>query len=98
MKERLQLNIRMDNEPELYAAVKEKAQEMNTSISSFVVASLKAALAWQMPFDAAKILERLNEMEKQVARSRDYEQRLKDLERKIEGLNGEIETLKRISE
>jgi len=94
MKERLQLNIRMDNEPELYAAIKEKAYEMNTSVSSFVVASLKASLAWQMPFDAPKILERLNEMEKQVARSRGHEQRLKELEQQLQDLNGQIETLK----
>ena len=66
MNQRRQLNIRLDNEPELYEAIKDQAHRMNVSISAFIVMSLKSSLDWQIPFDAAVLLKRIQNLETEV--------------------------------
>ncbi|MBW4597802.1 MAG: hypothetical protein KME46_34085 [Brasilonema angustatum HA4187-MV1] len=46
--ERIQLNLRFDGHKELYEAVKTEAARQKTSINSFVVDALKAALGWEL--------------------------------------------------
>jgi hypothetical protein len=46
-KERLQLNLRLDGHRELYEAVKAEATRLDTSVNSFVINALKAAVGWQ---------------------------------------------------
>jgi uncharacterized protein (DUF1778 family) len=46
-KERLQLNLRLDGHRELYEAVKAEAAKQDTSVNSFVINALKAAVGWQ---------------------------------------------------
>jgi predicted nucleic acid-binding Zn-ribbon protein len=78
MNERRQLNIRLDNEPELYEAIRDQAHRMNVSMSAFIVMALKSALDWQIPFDAAALLKRVQGVETEVAglKKREEEQRL----------------------
>lgn len=78
MNERRQLNIRLDNEPELYEAIRDQAHRMNVSMSAFIVMALKSALDWQIPFDAAALLKRVQGLETEVAglKKREEEQRL----------------------
>ncbi len=49
---RLQLNIRMDNEEELFNAIKARAEQMNTTVTDVTIAALKHSLGWQIPADA----------------------------------------------
>jgi hypothetical protein len=67
MNERRQLNIRLDNEPELYEAIRDQAHRMNVSMSAFIVMALKSALDWQIPFDAAALLKRVQVLETEIA-------------------------------
>lgn len=46
-KERIQLNLRLDGHKELYEAVKIEASRQKTSLNSFVINALKAALGWE---------------------------------------------------
>ncbi|BAZ65566.1 hypothetical protein NIES4106_03050 [Fischerella sp. NIES-4106] len=46
-RERIQLNLRLDGYKELYEAVKAEATKQNTSVNSFVINALKAALGWE---------------------------------------------------
>ena len=66
MNDRRQLNIRLDNEPELYEAIKEQSRRMNTSVTALIVAALKSSLEWQMPFDSATLLKRIQIMETEI--------------------------------
>lgn len=65
---RIQLNVRMEHEEELYEAVKEKAQQMNTTISEITIAALKASLGWQIPADAVAMLNKINANESEIRR------------------------------
>lgn len=47
-RERLQLNLRLDGQKELYEAVKDAAARQDTSVNTFVINALKAALGWEM--------------------------------------------------
>ncbi|WP_157134113.1 hypothetical protein WH8501_30940 (plasmid) [Crocosphaera watsonii WH 8501] len=64
--ERIQLNIRMDNEPELYEKIKERASILNSSVNEFVINALSVAVGWSIPVDAVKMLEKINQLEKRV--------------------------------
>ena len=66
MSERRQLNVLLDNEPELYEAIRDQAHQMNVSVSAFIVMALKSALDWQIPFDAPALLKRTQALEKTV--------------------------------
>jgi hypothetical protein len=78
MNDRRQLNIRLDNEPELYEAIKEQSRRMNTSVTALIVAALKSSLEWQMPFDAATLLKRIQIMETEINDLRQSNQRLEE--------------------
>lgn len=78
MSDRRQLNIRLDNEPELYEAIKEQSRRMNTSVTALIVAALKSSLEWQMPFDSATLLKRIQIMETEVNDLRESNQQLEE--------------------
>jgi uncharacterized protein (DUF1778 family) len=46
-KERIQLNLRLDGNKDLYEAIKVEAARQGTSVNSFVINALEAALNWQ---------------------------------------------------
>ena len=77
MKERLQINIRLDHDPELYEAVRAKAAEMNLSISAYVANSLRASLGWQVPVDSKQILTYVRQLD---SSSQQQKERLETLE------------------
>ena len=47
MTERIQLNLRLDGNRELFEAVKAEAARLDTSVNSFVINALKTVLEWQ---------------------------------------------------
>lgn len=63
---RLQLNIRMDNEPELHEAIKKRAEELNTTVTELTIAALKHSLGWQIPVDALAMLRKINNLEDEI--------------------------------
>lgn len=60
---RLQINIRLDKDPELYQEVKEKAELLNTSITDFTLDALRTAVGWQIPANASAMLGKINKLE-----------------------------------
>lgn len=84
-KERLQLNLRLDGHKELYEAVKEAAQERDTSVNQFVINALRAALGWEVeespsPQKVEALEERLASLESRLAVVVSLEERLAALE------------------
>ncbi len=65
-KKRIQLNVRMENEQELYEALRDKAESLNTTISELTLAALKASLGWQIPADAIAMLNKINANESEI--------------------------------
>lgn len=57
---RLQINIRLDKDPDLYQEVKEKAELLNTSITDFTLDALRTAVGWQIPANASAMLGKIN--------------------------------------
>lgn len=55
-RERVQLNLRLDGQKELYEAVKAEATRQNTSVNSFVINALKAALGWETENQANQVV------------------------------------------
>jgi len=95
MKERLQINIRLDHDPELYEAVRAKAMEMNLSISAYVANALRASLGWQIPVDSEQILTYVRQLD---SSSQQQKERLKTLEfeskEQWDEIKAEIESLR----
>lgn len=75
---RLQLNIRMDNEEELFNAIKERAEQLNTTVTDVTIAALKHSLGWQIPADAIAMLNKINANESEIKKLKKELQELKD--------------------
>ncbi len=68
MTERLQLNLRMDGQRELYEAVKAEAQRQGVSINQFVLGALRAAVGQPQAVGTSPALEeRLAVLENRLA-------------------------------
>ena len=80
MSKRIQLNVRMENEAELYEALRDKAELLNTTISELTIAALKASLGWQIPADAIAMLNKINANESKI---RKLEKELEALKEKL---------------
>ena len=63
---RIQLNVRMDKEEELYEALKDKAESLNTTLSDLTIAALRHSLGWQIPADAIAMLKKINTNESEI--------------------------------
>ena len=76
---RIQLNVRMDKEKELYKALQAKADSLNTTISDLTIAALRQSLGWQIPADAVAMLKKINANESEI---RKLKQELKEFKKK----------------
>ena len=63
---RKQLNIRMENKSELYDALKQKAEELNTTMTDLTIAAIEFSLGWQIPVDAIAMLNKINVNESKI--------------------------------
>ena len=66
----------MDNEEELFNAIKARAEQLNTTVTDIMIAALKHSLGWQIPADAIAMLNKINA----------NESRIKKLENELEAL------------
>jgi hypothetical protein len=64
---RRQLNIRLDNYPFLYDAIKETAHQRQVSVSSLVVESLRLGLAFPQGGTPMVLHDRIDRLEQEVA-------------------------------
>lgn len=81
---RIQFNIRLDKYPDLYEAIRSKAQQEGLSLNDFAVQTFQQALGWEVERQTfsrgeleeilAKMLapmqQRLEELERQVGESK----------------------------
>lgn len=77
---RIQFNIRLDKYPELYEAIRCKAEQEGLSLNDFAVQAFQQALGWeveQQPFSQSKLEEMLAKMLAPM------QQRLEKLERQV---------------
>lgn len=78
MSKRIQLNVRMDNEQELYEELKIKAEQLNTTVSDLTIAALKHSLGWQISADAIAMLKKINALEFQMKKLQNEVQKIKN--------------------
>ena len=79
MTERLQLNVRMDGQRDLYEALRDAAQRQGLSINQFVLGAIRAAVGMEAPqandatkalaADLALVKERLAQVEAELGES-----------------------------
>ena len=70
----------MDNEEELFNAIKARAEQMNTTVTDVTIAALKHSLGWQIPADAIAMLNKINANESKI---RKLEKELETLKEKL---------------
>lgn len=78
---RLQINIRLDKDPDLYQEIKEKAELLNTSITDFTLDALRAAVGWQIPANASAMLGKINANDSEIKK---LKKEIADLKKKFE--------------
>jgi hypothetical protein len=81
---RVQLNIRLDKNPELYEAVKAQAQLEGVSINDFAVNALKASLGWETKLFSPTTEHLKLELENLLAeRLAPLQQRIQEVEKQL---------------
>ncbi len=48
MSDRIQFNVRMDKHPDLYEAIKDRAEEQNVTLNEFAIRAFQQALGWEL--------------------------------------------------
>jgi hypothetical protein len=82
--DRIQLNIRLDKNPDLYEAIKAQAQLEGISINDFAINALKASLGWETKLPSATSEQLKLELEKLLAdRLAPLHQRLIEVEKQL---------------
>jgi hypothetical protein len=72
--DRLQLNLRLDKQPELYEAVKAKAKEQGESLNDFALNALRQAIGWEL--EKSPISEAINRIVALEKRMKSVEEQL----------------------
>lgn len=77
---RIQFNIRLDKYPELYEAIRSKAEQEGLSLNDFAVQAFQQALGWESEQQTFS----RSELEKMLARMlAPMQQRLEELEQRL---------------
>ena len=74
---RLQINIRLDKDPDLYEEIKQRAESLNTTITDFTLDALRTALGWQIPANTSAMLNKINQLENDITELKKDVQTLK---------------------
>jgi CRP-like cAMP-binding protein len=75
---RIQFNIRLDKYPDLYEAIRNKAEQEGLSLNDFAVRAFQQALGWETEQPSMSELEEM--LAKMLA---PMQQRLEELERQV---------------
>ena len=64
----------------MYDALKQKAEELNTTMTDLTIAAIEFSLGWQIPVDAIAMLNKINANESKI---RKLEKELEALKEKL---------------
>jgi hypothetical protein len=81
MSARIQFNVRLDKHPDLYEAIKGKAEEQGLTLNEFAVRAFQQALGWEVEHHSPVLRAELEEM--LMGMLAPMQQRLEELEQRL---------------
>jgi hypothetical protein len=81
MSDRIQFNVRLDKHPDLYEAIKGKAEEQGLTLNEFAVRAFQQALGWEVEHRSPVLRAELEEM--LMGMLAPMQQRLEELEQRL---------------
>ncbi len=81
MSDRIQFNVRLDKYPELYEAIKSRAEEQGLTHNEFAVRAFQQALGWEVEHRSPVLRAELEEMLAAILAP--MQQRLEELEQRL---------------
>ncbi len=81
MSDRIQFNVRLDKYPELYEAIKGRAEEQGLTLNEFAVRAFQQALGWEVEHRSPVLRAELEEMLAAILAP--MQQRLEELEQRL---------------
>lgn len=87
MSKKLQLNLRMDKEPELLQKMKVIASENDMSLNDFAIAAFKAMVELRSPIKLSRMIDKLNSLDQKIANLEDTQQEFNERISKLETKN-----------
>jgi hypothetical protein len=81
MSDRIQFNVRLDKYPELYEAIKGRAEEQGLTLNEFAVRAFQQALGWEVEHRSPVLRAELEEMLAGILAP--MQQRLEELEQRL---------------
>jgi hypothetical protein len=81
MNERIQFNVRLDKHPDLYEAIKGKAEEQGLTLNEFAVRAFQQALGWEVEHHSPVLEAELEKM--LVGMLAPMQRRLEELEHRL---------------
>ena len=81
MSDRIQFNVRLDNYPELYEAIKGSAEKQGLTLNEFAVRAFHHALGWEVEYRSPALRAELQGMVAEMLSP--MQQRLEGLEQRL---------------
>ena len=81
MSDRIQFNVRLDKHPDLYEAIKVRADDQGLTLNEFAVRAFQQALGWEVEHRSPVLRAELEEM--LMGMLAPMQQRLEELEQRL---------------
>ncbi len=81
MSDRIQFNVRLDKYPELYEAMRVKAEEQGMTLNEFAIRAFQQAMGWEVEHRSPASRAELEEMLAEILAP--IQQRLEELEQRL---------------
>lgn len=83
MSDRIQFNVRLDKYPDLYEAIKGRAEQQGVTLNEFAIRAFQQALGWGMENISSELVRRSELEEMLVEMLAPMQQRLEELEQRL---------------